>query len=811
MPCRFRRTVVLLFLVFFLTPGSRPADAAPLEPSTVAFFEKDVRPLLIESCQRCHGPKKQEGSLRLDSRTTLLKGGASGAAVVPGDPDKSLLIKAVRHTGELHMPPSKKLTSDQIASLSRWVQLGAPWPGDGQPAATRAGTITAEERRFWSFQPIGNPAPPAVKDRTWPLTPIDHFIQARHEAEGVKPVGLADKRTLIRRLTHDLIGLPPTPEEIQAFLGDNAPNAYEKLIDRLLASPHYGERWGRHWLDVVRYADTAGDGADYPVREAYRYRNYVIRAFNKDKPFDQFLREQIAGDVIARKEVEKQTAEQYAEQVTATGYLAISKRYGYNLNTQFQHLDFADTIDNIGQSLLGLSLGCARCHDHKYDPVSMTDYYALYGILASSQFSFPGGEELQRPRNLVPLVPPAEVGRKEAERRQELAQVDAELKRLTDARDRLNFDAVGIKERLARLEAEIAPLQKKRQQVAERPPSPVAYGVTEGKPMNAHIQKRGEPDKPGPEAPRRFLEILGGDALPNPAEGSGRWELAQWMTRPGNPLTARVIVNRIWQHHFGRGLVATPNDFGTRGEAPSHPELLDFLASRFMAQGWSIKTLHRQMLLSRVYQLASRDEADNHRRDPDNRLLWKYQRRPLDAEAIRDSMLAVSGKLDRAMPDAHPFPAVESWTFSIHYPFQASYESNHRSVYLMVQRARRHPYLALFDGADPNLSTAERRPTTTPLQALYLMNAPFVHEQSAALAGRLLARPGEEGERIRYAYELTTGREPDAEEMQTAQTFLTRYRQKLAATQVPEGQRAERAWAALGRVMMTSNAALFVD
>jgi Protein of unknown function (DUF1553)/Protein of unknown function (DUF1549)/Planctomycete cytochrome C len=810
MPCRCCRTYLLLLApVLLLTLGS-PAPAAT--PAEVAFFEKDVRPLLTQLCQRCHGPKKQENGLRLDSRAALLKGGNGGAVVIPGEPDKSLLIRAIRHDGELHMPPSKKLTNDQIALLSRWVRMGVPWPEDGQAAAsTRSGPITAVEREFWSFQPIKDPPVPAVKDRGWPLTPIDHFIGARYEAEGVKPVSLADKRTLIRRLTYDLIGLPPTPEEIQAFLTDNSAAAYEKVVNRLLASPHYGERWGRHWLDVVRYADTAGDGADYPVREAYRYRNYVIAAFNKDKPFDQFLREQLAGDILARKEAVsgKQTPEQYAERVTATGYLAISKRYGYNLNTQFQHLDLADTIDNLGQSLLGLTLGCARCHDHKYDPITSADYYALYGILASSQFSFPGGEEMQRPRNLVPLATPEEVARQEARRQQELARVDAELKRLTEE------------------EEDVAPLKQKRKQIAERVHTPLAYGVTEGKPANARIQQRGEPDKLGPEVPRRFLEVLGGDMLPNPAAGSGRWELAQWVTRPSNPLTARVIVNRIWQHHFGTGLVASPNDFGTRGDAPSHPELLDYLATRFMARGWSIKALHRQILLSRVYQLASRDDPDNLRRDqgnvgqafqpdsqagkPDLRLLWKYSRRPLDAEAIRDTLLAVSGKLDRTMPDAHPFPAVESWTFSIHYPFQANYDSNHRSVYLMVQRARRHPYLALFDGADPNLSTAERRPTTTPLQALYLMNAPFVHEQSAALAGRLLARPGDERERIRHAYELTTGREPDADEMHSAQTFLTRYRQKLATGQISEAQQRERAWAALARVLLTSNAALFVE
>jgi hypothetical protein len=624
---------------------------------------------------------------------------------------------------------------------------------------------------------------------------------------------------LIRRVTFDLTGLPPTPEEIHAFLDDNAPGAFERVVDRLLASKHYGERWGRHWLDLARYADTAGDGADYPVREAYKYRNWVIDAFNADKPYDEFLREQIAGDILANQE----PREQYAARVTATGFLAIGKRYGYDVNADFQHLDFADVIESVGRSVLGLSLGCARCHDHKYDPINMDDYYALYGILQSTRWPFPGGEEHKRPAKFAPLIPPDEAARHDKLRAEELNRLDAEVRQLkaqavsavgrTFAAGLANImvPPPDLTQPIAKSGAALTAATRQRATVDAKELYPVAYGVTEGLPSNALLQKRGEPDKPGPEVPRRFLEILGGDALPLGTGGSGRLELAQWITRPSNPLTARVFVNRVWQWHFGHGLVATPSDFGTRGEPPSHPELLDWLAARFAESGGSVKALHRLIVCSRVYQLAGVDDVVNLRADPANRLHWRFERRPLDAESIRDAMLAISGRLDRAMPSGHPFPPVNTWGFTIHHPFHAVYDSNHRSVYLMVQRNRRHPFLAMFDAADPNLSVAERLPTTTPMQALFLMNAPFVHEQADSLARRLLAAPGDDAARVRLAFEATQGRAADAAEARDALTFVEVYRQKEAALAVPEDRRTASAWAALGRVLLTSNGYLYVD
>jgi hypothetical protein len=749
-----RHLLLCSVLLIFAAPA-RADDAA------TAFFENQVRPLLVKSCLHCHGPKKQSSSLRLDSREAILRGGDRGPAIVPGDPKKSLLIQAINHQNELRMP-KQKLGDDQVAILTQWIRMGAPWPDEVHaPAAIRSGAITDNERQFWSYQPIRKPSLPEVKDTAWPKTDVDRFILARLEEKRLKPAPLADKRSLLRRVTFDLIGLPPTPAEIQAFLGDDSPDAFKRVVDRLLASPHYGERWGRHWLDVVRYADTAGETADYPVPQAYRYRNYVIDAFNADKPYDEFLREQIAGDILANQG----PREKFAERITATGYLAISRRFGFDPENYF-HLTIQDTIDTVGQTFLGLSLGCARCHDHKFDPILRDDYYALYGIFESTRYAVPGSESNRKPADFVPLVPA-----------EEARQLKAEF-------------------------------EKKKTGAA---PYEVAYAVTEGKPHNARIQRRGEPRDLGDEVPRRFLAILGGDRLAKEEPGSGRLALAGWLSRPENPLTARVMVNRIWQHHFGVGLVATPNDFGTRGQRPTHPELLDYLAWRFQNEGWSIKAVHRLIVLSRAYQLSGTVDESETRADPENRYLARYPRRRLDAESIRDAMLAVSGKLDPAMAGPHPFPPVSQWGFTQHAPFAAVYETNQRSVYLMTQRLKRYPFLALFDGADTNASTPTRVETVVPTQALFLMNDPFVHVQADAFALRILATKKSVGERIGFTYEMALGRPPSAREEQEVGRFLESYRQRLLGAGVAADQVEVRAWAALARTLFARNEFLFVD
>ena len=1244
------RTACRLFLfltMFSSLLTSSPSGAAETDAN---FFEAKIRPVLVGTCFRCHGDLKSGASLRVDSRDALVKGGESGPAIVPGDPDSSLLIKAVqRHEGVSAMPPEKEkaLRPDQVADLIAWVRGGAAWP------ATTSKFVAG---KHWAFEPVRDPAIPVPRDQDWGRTSLDHFIRAQQELAGVRPVPTAGKRTLIRRATFDLTGLPPTPDAIEAFENDVTPEAFPRVVDRLLDSPAYGERWGRHWLDVVRYADTAGETADYPVPVAWRYRNYVIDAFNQDKPYDEFLREQIAGDVLAAQ----QPNDRYAERITATGYLAISRRFGFD-SENYHHLTIQDTIDTLGQTALGLSLGCARCHDHKFDPISMQDYYGLYGIFDSSRYAFPGSEQKQKVRSMVPLLPPSESLPKWRAYETRVATIAASLERqkqpvpgailrslndldgdfemqaaaaggsngvlvppwlyegkiavtnaaqspfknvyprgrvgasipagageyriaqalypqrssplheivylsldfrvtapdpnaqrshrfwmgslsagpaaellishdslalrIGETTDRIamlapgqwqnvqlavnlkartlagrvgvpgntteffsnklletnwtgildfivldsakqgeshqresnqagatlpaiefdnlavqdspfalvstqfhvastspsGIDPVAIAKELEELtgfdgdfelqtqetapanpwqpgpnsqvklttqgqspfvtsfppgelgiqmpnRAEydgfgrtlanakpnangelfvafdfrcanadaggegswryyighgpgpsaalelffngrhffrrsaasrdlVAPLvigewyqvqvtlnlttktyqgqlksattkteftgelatgwdgaidytfidsyghlggirpslhadnfvinatglpagepaiaqdfQAKsqlrrsqvlqlRQQLAEtltdaelskqelnkllaEGPFPLTYGMAEGTPHNVRVHLRGETDRLGSEVPRGFVRVLEGGPLPDGTTGSGRLELAQWLTRAENPLTARVMVNRIWQYHFGRGLVKTPNDFGVRGVPPTHPELLDHLARQFMQSGWSIKTMHRLVMLSATYQQASADDLPlpglNGSVDV-NDLYVGFARRRLDAEEIRDAILMVSGELDTTLAQEHPFPTPISWGYSQHGPFSAVYDHNKRSVYLMTQRLKRHPFLGLFDGADPNASTAARLETTVPTQALFFLNDPFVHTKSEKLAVRLRAATAMETVQINLASCLAIGRSLTDLEQAEAVQFLQLYRTELTA------------------------------
>ena len=540
---------------------------------------------------------------------------------------------------------------------------------------------------------------------------------------------------LLRRAYFDLLGLPPTPAEIDDYLSDTATDAWPRLIERLLASPHYGERWGRHWLDVVRYADTAGDNADYPVPEARLYRDYVLDAFQHDKPFDEFIREQLAGDILAANPSTDDARRR--EQIIATGYLALARRYA-TAPYELWHLTLEDAIDTTGRAFLGLSLRCARCHDHKYDPITQSDYYALYGIFASTQFPWAGGEEFhskKSPRqHFTPLVPDADVAARAAELEATIARCQADFETAKAAKDERPTKKL-------RQQLDVLNLQK---QYGVPPHILAAYAVHEGTPVDAPIQQRGEPNNPGRVVPRGVPKFLAGQNPPKiPSQASGRLELANWLASSTNPLTARVMANRIWQWHFGRGLVATPSDFGLRGAPPTNRELLDWLAGRLIASGWSIKSLHRDIMLSETYQLASQDSsaefAANAARDPDNLHHWRFNRLRLDAESLRDALLTASGQLDLARPGPHPFPPVSEWRWTQHAPFKAVYDSPHRSVYLMTQRFARHPYLALFDGPDPNTSTGLRTSSIVPTQALYLLNNPFVTAASP-WAGRPLDR-----------------------------------------------------------------------
>lgn len=1251
------------------------AISAPLHSPAATlgdeFFETKIRPVLSEHCYECHSgtAKKIKGGLRVDSHQALLEGGDSGPAIVPGDPAKSLLLRAVRHEEQnLAMPAKKpKLPDSLLSDLATWIKQGAPFPSEA---------VAVTDKPHWAFQPVSEPARPAVVS-PWPRTSVDDFILAKLQEHGGHPARAADKRALLRRATYDLTGLPPTADEADAFENDSSSTAFATVIERLLASPHYGERWGRHWLDLVRYADTAGETADYPVPVAWRYRNWVIDAFNEDKPYDEFLREQIAGDILARRG----PRERYAGRVTATGYLAISRRFGFD-SENYHHLTIQDTIDTLGQTVLGLTLGCARCHAHKFDPVSLDDYYALYGIFESTRYAFPGSEQKQKSRALVPLVPPEEsqpkwrdfdarvarlgspaallrsvddqdgdfemqapaaggskgvlvppwvydgpiavttdaqspfknlyalgkVGasvpagtndyrlaqalhpgwkrgngllhanldfrlaagdgkapghhrfwigaragsaavevflspdgislragdRMEAIRApklnqwqnlqltldlqaqtvsgqvgvpgdvvtfdakpfspawngtidfmgldahgqanggrpglaldnlamqvqpiapvsttlpglaaasnepdsaaltrqlQQLVGIDGDFELQTDqappaspwgpgpnsvvkiraesqspfrnlypagelgihlpnsgayngfgqtltnhwkadrtgrlfasfdfrfadataggggswrfylghgsgasaaielffnsseffrrsaearnvvrplrvgewyqvqlvlnlkektytgsiatTADRTEFAGEcatgwdggidytfidsyghlpGVKPALdadnfAIGEEPLAPLSSSpvqfatagesasrraqagalRRQLAELAraaekskqevnallvdgPLELAYAVGEGTPRNSRIQLRGEPDKLGREVPRGFLEVLGGGELPEEASGSGRLELAEWLTRPANPLTARVMVNRIWQHHFGQGLVKTPNDFGARGQPPTHPELLDHLATQFVKSGWSVKAMHRLIMLSSTYQQSSVfSETVGSKQSPaasersaspntDSQMtdyFSPFARRRLSAEETRDSILLVSGELDPTPGRGHPFPAPTGWGYTQHGPFSAVYDHNQRSVYLMTQRIKRHPFLTLFDGADPNASTAERRTTTVPTQALFFLNDPFIHTKSEKFAARVERLGTNEPQRIDAAYRLALGRSPTDAERAEATEFLAACRDELAASRQDKVDTL--AIAALGRVLFGSNEFLTVD
>lgn len=795
-----RLWVFLLGLVGVLPLAAQvPADAPE-------YFEKTIRPLLANRCFACHADAAK-GGLRLDSRAAVLTGGGRGPAVVPGDGQSSLLIQAVDGThSRLRMPPTGELSAQDMSALEQWVEAGVYWP---EASAAAPSAADREPHEHWSFQPVRRPRLPFVGDAS---NPIDAFVQERLAAAGLEPSAEAGKLTLLRRVTYDLTGLPPTLAEIDVFVRDDAPGAYYRLVERLLASPRYGERWGRHWMDVVRYADTAGDSADYPIPQAAKYRDYVIEAFQRDKPYDEFIREQIAGDLLPAADDDDRW-----ENTVASGYIALARRFSVTPEAMM-HLTYEDAIDNLGKTFLGLSLGCARCHDHKFDPISQSDYYALYGIFDSTSWPFAGSENRWGQYGLVPRDAAALRAWTDPVR-EEWDALDAELAPLIAAstraygqanladdptvRDRLRDDQSGARKRMKEL------VRERRELLAKLPPPPEqAWAVAEGEPHDVPLHVRGEPNQLGAVVPRGFLDVLGGQKLADPTQ-SGRLELANWIADPSNPLTARVLVNRVWQHHFGRGLVGTPNDFGARGGAPTHPELLDHLADWFVKNGWSIKALHRLVLLSNTYRQSSAPREMAAKADPENRLLWRQNRWRLDAEALRDSLLAAGGTLDLRASESHPFPPQGEWSYSQHNPFQAVYASNRRSVFLMTQRIQKHPFLTLFDGADPNASTPRRVPATNPIQSLYLMNAELVHASSAGLAARLRDQPLPEAADTAHRYLL--GRPATSSEAVRAREYLTQAQLALGRAGVAEEQHREQALASYIRALLASNEFLYVD
>jgi cytochrome c553 len=932
----------ILALLAGLLPSAAADENAPT-PEQEQFFEKKVRPVLASNCWECHGEKKQESNFRLDSRTAILEGGASGQrGAVAGQPDKSLLVKAIHHVGDIKMPPEDKLTDTEIADISKWVEMGLPWPKSAEGVRLQnTEERAAEERKtLWSLQPVQRPAIPAVSKAEWLNTPVDAFILARLDAAKRAPSPEVDRRTLIRRASFDLLGLPPTPEEVQVFIDNNSPDAYERLIDRMLASPRYGERWGRHWLDVARYGDTKGyafmQERKYPF--SYTYRDYVIGAFNKDLPYDRFIIEQLAAD--------KLPLGQDKTPLAAMGFLTTGRKFNNH------HDDIDDQIDVVSRGLLGMTVACARCHDHKYDAIPTDDYYSLFGVFDSSQ----------QPAEL-PLIGEArqskeydEYEKELAAKQKELTDFDAKvhatllektrkqpadylaralfeerdlqvLKALSflsdnakDLRRRLiekwreyikqnarpehsalglwaelaalpadgfeakaaeiiakwkklpdgiaggqcnsrvkaafNADAPKIKPDIARIYGKLLadaheewskaggndeafgklpedsrqlaqiiagkdsptniPLadiqqffsrdeRQKRNEIRRKlesfqanspvaPPRAMVLNDTPT-PHEPRVLIRGNPGRPGKQVPRQFLLVVAGqERSPFKDGNSGRLDLANSITSAENPLTRRVIANRLWMHHFGEPLVTTPSDFGIRSDPPTHPELLDYLASSLLDSGWSLKALHRKLLLSSTYCQASIDRPDCRTIDPENRLLWRMNRRRLELEAARDTLLAVAERLDTTI-GGRPVDLT------------AANYSRRRAVYGFIDRQDLPGMFRVFDIASPDQSSARRSRTTVPQQALFLMNSPFVVDQARALAARQdVAELTDPAARIKRLYEILFSRPATDDEVTIGRQFID----SAGSAPADSGVRLS-TWEQYCQLLLLTNEGMYID
>ena len=786
--------------VFAAAPAESGASA-----EQVAFFEKSIRPVLAEKCYKCHSAEseKVKGGLLLDTRDGIRGGGDSGHAVVPGNLEESLLIKALRYTDkDIAMPPEKsggKLPAAVIADFEKWVKMGAPDPRESSGGKVAKKKIDfVEARKFWAFQlPRAAPLPP-VKDTAWPRTDIDRFVLAGLEAKNLKPVADADPRVLIRRIYFDLIGLPPTPEEVVAFVPESVrdpQSAIRNCTDRLLASPQFGERWGRHWLDVARFAESSGKERNFTFPEAWRYRDWVIGALTADKPYDQFIRDQIAGDLLPAKDAAERDAH-----LVATGFLALGPKSLNEKNREQFRMDLVDEqIDATSRAVLGLTVACARCHDHKFDPVPQKDYYALAGIFRSTETFFGTDAAGGKNKNATALLPLSESLAPSAQ------AAPAKNARLADFLAQNPAKAQRFKNLTPAKKARV--LERFAGKAGANQPEPVtksdgerAMGVRDGKPSDSRVLVRGELDQPGERVSRGFVTVLGSGSAPTiPASTSGRAELADWLVSESNPLTARVMANRAWLHLVGAGLVRTADNFGATGDKPSHPELLDFLALKFMADGWSVKSLIRTIVLSRAYQLGSAWDAKNYEADPDNVLLWRASPRRLDAEAIRDAMLAASGRLELKPPTGSVVANVgDGYIGKGLRPEQFDVTANYRSVYLPVVRDFVPDALAIFDFAEPSLVVASRDVTNVPSQALYLMNNDFVIAQSQAMAKRILSTPLDYPTRISLAYHLALSRPPTEAERTRADTYLRAEARGLMTAKsgnVPEAS--EASWATL--------------
>ena len=975
------RPFLVIVALSTLTLAARADDApakAPAVEEQGRFFEAKVRPILVEHCAKCHGDKKRKAGLRLDSRAAMLEGGDSGPAVAPGKPDESPLIAAVRYEGP-NMPPSKKLAPPQVEALTQWVRMGAPWPGSDRPEASTtasgvrkgAFTITDEDRAHWAFRPLVAPAPPSVADPLWAANPIDAFIRAGLEAKGLTPNPPATKLELIRRATYDLTGLPPTPAEVDAFLADAAPNAYESLVDRLLASPRYGEKWGRHWLDLVRFAETNSYERDGPKPNAWRYRDYVIRALNQDKPYGRFVREQLAGDELPDRD---------ADSLVATGFYRLGiwdDEPSDREQARFDGLD--DLVATTGQVFLGLTIDCARCHDHKLDPIPQKDYYRLLAFFRNVNHYRNGG-----PTDEAPILTDAKSRADHQERVEALKRRRDELQaeivaieddfRTRDAQaqgldrvdldglsyrfyrdtwDRLpDFDALKAEAagKLPRQKFDLAPrsrdddigfvfegelivpkagrytfdldaddgarltvagkvaidhdgvhplgapksasvdlpagrlpirldyfqqggglglnvgwsgpgfarrslsetgkaaaapkdfaatlrakgpevlgkdrferYQKARRELRElreaKPTTETALCVTEAGPTapDTFVLLRGNPQNRGDKVEPAFPTVLGAPepVLPMPAPGASttgrRAALADWIASPTNPIAPRVMANRVWQYHFGRGIVRSPSNFGRQGEKPTHPDLLNWLAARFVADGGRLKSLHKLIMTSQAYRMSSRANPDALAKDPANDLFWRFDMRRLGAEEVRDSILAVGGVLNLKMGGPGVFPEIPAEVLAGQSVPGAGWgqsppeEQNRRSVYVHVKRSLLMPILESFDAAETDRSSPSRFSTTQPTQALAMLNGAFLGRQAANLAGRLRREAGDDPKKqVELALKLVTARPPTAAQIERGVALIE-------SMKAAEGARPDDALKAFCLVALNLNEFLYLD
>jgi mono/diheme cytochrome c family protein len=802
--------------------ASADKEAQPqLTAEELKFFESKVRPILVANCYGCHSVSggKAKGGLKLDTRDAMLKGGDSGPAIVPNDIDSSLLIRAVRYMdADYEMPPAGKLRDEDIATLEAWVAMGAPDPrvegvvGSGASPGTAhrwtAADIARGKETHWAYQPIQAPVPPSVtvsKDapssvRDWAHTPIDQFILAGLTSHSLTPAAAADRRTLLRRASFDLVGVPPSIDELEKFEKDSSPDAFARAIDRMLASPQFGERWGRHWLDVARYAESSGKEANTLYPHAWRYRDYVIASFNADTPYDRFLVEQLAGDLLpAANPTER------AENLIATGYLAIGpKSHNARGKPQFQ-MDLADEqIDAVTQGMLGLTVACARCHDHKFDPIPQKDYYAVAGIFLSTDTRYGTFDAAQNnhPAQLVALPDDADIPLGPTMSRQQVSLLAAAESRARE--DLEKSKAVIAEAQAARRRGEEVPANIQQQIVRARATRGVAENVgslldrfdengaptldnlvamgavDREKSLNARMLDRGELDKPGVVVPRGFVQVLSHGDEPRITKGSGRLQFAQWIASEQNPLTARVWANRVWLHLFGKGLVPTPDNFGMSGQAPSHPELLDHLATRLIALNWSTKALIREIMLTQAYAMSSAFNARNAEMDPDNTYLWRMPKKRLEAEAIRDSMLAAADLLELTPRTGSPVNLTEG---GLRGPqaermFAGLFDTRDakRSVYLPILRDRAPESLEVFDFAESSFVTGQRDATNVPTQALYLLNSDEIARISDAFAARVTSAARDERERISAAFAIAYGRKPTSTEMRACSDFLDDFR-----------------------------------